>query len=223
MKLDWSKPSAALPQFKVTMMNPGGAQDFKGELNQTCAQSQGAWNFDFRVIKEGPFLDLSKVSAEALQEATEQTWHCQKPRVGLGTSKWIALKSSEKYSPLAMIVMFAHCCEGLSPVSRNLKLLRFTRLASSVDNLKPLSSWIAWKARRFPDQALQRCAMQPCSHAQVRNMQGTFAQMRRVQKNLPQNKLYRRRCKLLSPIFRWKIVSISDLNFHSNKMPLMDR
>lgn len=56
MKRDWtSKPSAfALPQFKVTMMNPAGSgvQDFKGELNQTCAQSQGAWNFDFRVIKD---------------------------------------------------------------------------------------------------------------------------------------------------------------------------
>ena len=97
-------------------MNPAGSgvQDFKGELNQTCAQSQGAWNFDFRVIKdEWPFLDLSKVSAEALQEATEQTRHCQKPRVGLGTSKWIALKSSEKYSPLAMILMFADSFECL--------------------------------------------------------------------------------------------------------------
>ena len=56
MKRDWtSKPSAfALPQFKVTMMNPAGSgvQDFKGELNQTCAQSQGAWNFAFRVIKD---------------------------------------------------------------------------------------------------------------------------------------------------------------------------
>lgn len=93
----------------------------------------------------------------------------------------------------------------MSPVSRNLKLLpRFTRLASSVDNLKPLSSWIAWKARRFPDHiALHRCAMQPCSGQEYAGH--LCADAKSAEKSAAEQALQATRCKLLSPIFAAKL------------------